>query len=172
MGNLIVLKGIVDFSKVVEQKVFGEMIGVSGKTISELKSKNIIADGQPVGEWLHRYCTHIREQAAGRATTGDLDLATERAGLAKEQRLRLAMQNAVTRREYGPIIEMELGLADVLAMISAKLDAIVGKIKKRSDVLSADDLDVVSTVIADVRNDISDTVIEWFDEDNEYDDEN
>ena len=171
MGDVVVLKGIVDFSKVVEYKTFAEIIGVSGKTVSEIKSRGIIAEGQPVGEWLHRYCSHIREQAAGRATLGDLDLATERAGLAREQRLRLEMQNAVTRREFGPIVEMELGLSDVLSMIGSKLDTIVGKLKKRSDVLTADDLDIVTEVIAVVRNDIADTTINWFDDKQEEDDD-
>lgn len=171
MDDVIILKEIVNFTKPAKQNEFAEIIGVSGKTVSELKSKQIILDGQPVGEWLHRYCSHIREQAAGRATNGDLDLATERAGLAREQRLRLEMQNAVTRREYGPIIEMELGLADVLAMVASKLDTIVGKIKKRSDVLTSDDLDIISEVIADARNDIADTVIDWFDDNSEQDDD-
>lgn len=171
MDDIIILKGAVNLSKEVEQKAFAEIIGVSGKTVSELKSKGIISEGQPVGEWLHRYCAHIREQAAGRATTGDLDLATERAGLAREQRLRLEMQNAVTRREFGPIIEMELGLADVLSMVGSKLDTIVGKLKKRSDVLTSDDLDIVSQVIADVRNDVASTAIEWFEESGEEDDQ-
>ena len=171
MDDIIILKGIVNFSKVVEQKAFAEIIGVSSQTVSQLKSKEIIADGQPVGEWLHRYCMHIREQAAGRAAEGGLDLATERAGLAREQRLRLEMQNAVTRREFGPIIEMELGLADVLSMVGSKLDTIVGKLKKRSDVLTSDDLDIVSQVIADVRNDVAGTVIDWFEESAVEDDE-
>jgi len=171
MDDIIILKGVINFSNVIEQKAFAEIIGVSGKTVSELKSKGIIVEGKPAGEWLHRYCSHIREQAAGRATIGDLDLATERAGLAREQRLRLEMQNAVTRREFGPIIQMELGLADVLSMVASKLDTIVGKLKKRSDVLTSDDLDIVSQVIADVRNDIADTAIDWFEESNEEDDE-
>jgi len=169
--NVVDINRVIDISKPATQDKFGGLIGVSQKTVSGLVSKNILLADDSLENWLIKYCEHIREQAAGRATNGDLDLATERAGLAREQRLRLEMQNAVTRREYGPIIEMELGLADVLAMVSAKLDAIVGKIKKRSDALTADDLDVVSTVISDVRNDVADTVIEWFDEDSEEDDE-
>lgn len=171
MSEVIELKGIVDLSRVVKQKVLADIIGVSGKTVSELKSKKIITDGQPLGEWLHRYCSHIREQAAGRATLGDLDLATERAGLAKEQRIRLEMQNAVTRREYAPISSMEIGLSDVMARVGSQLDSIVGKLKKRSDVLTANDLDVVAAVIASVRNEIAETAIDWFDDmENESDD--
>lgn len=161
----------IDLSKSCTQEVFGSLIGVTQKTVSELKSKGVVKDGQVAGDWLIEYCSYIREQAAGRATLGDLDLATERAGLAREQRLRLEMQNAVTRREYGPIVEMELGLSDVLAMIGSKLDTIVGKLKKRSDVLVADDLDIVSEVIAVVRNDIADTAIDWFEDNGEADDE-
>ena len=171
MADITDIKSIYDHSKPYKQHEFAKVVGVSEKTISLLVSKGVLHPGQILGEWIIRYTTHLREQAAGRATNGDIDLATERAGLAKEQRLRLEMQNAVMRREYGPIIEMELGLADMLSMTGSKLDTIVGKLKKRSDVLTSDDLDIVSQVIADVRNDIAETTIDWFDAASEIDDE-
>ena len=162
---------MVDMLVVPTQKEFGEFINISQQAISDFDRRGVMGSGMTYRDRLDKYLDHIREQAAGRATLGDLDLATERAGLAREQRLRLQMQNAVTRREYGPIIEMELGLADVLTMIGSKLDTIVGKLKKQSDILTADDLVIVAEVVAVVRNDIADTAIEWFDDDNGDDDE-
>jgi phage terminase Nu1 subunit (DNA packaging protein) len=114
--------------------------------------------------WNRLYCAHLREQAAGRATIGEINLATERAMLAKEQRLRLEMQNAVTRREYAPIEAMEIGLSHGFSRVGSQLDTIVGKLRKRSDVLTVNDLDLVSEVIATVRNDIANMTIDWFDD--------
>jgi len=133
-------------------------------TVSDMKRRGVIADGQTLGEWLHKYCAHIREIAAGRSTNGELDLATERAKLAKEQHERIAMQNAVTRRELGPIAALEQGLSDCMARVAAKLDTIPGKLKLGNDKLNADDLDRVTAVLADVRNDIASMDIDWFDD--------
>jgi len=152
----------VDLCVQSSQKQFSNLIGVSENAVSGLVRRGVIVSGQSLGEWLHLYCSHIREQAAGRATLGELDLATERAGLAREQRIRLEMQNAVTRQEYGPIVEMEFGLSSVMSMIGKKLDSIPGEIKKQSNVLTAVDLDVVAKIIVVVRNDISDLRINWF----------
>lgn len=110
------------------------------------------------------YIRHLREQAAGRATNGDLDLSTERAKLAVSQRERIDMQNAITRREYGPIDALEQSLCDCMSRVAAKLDTIPGKIKLANSQLTADELDVVSGVLADVRNDIASMDIDWFDE--------
>lgn len=171
MTKVTDLKMVIDLSKPTTQDIFGRIVGISQQSVAEFDKRRILNKEMTCAERLVKYCSHIREQAAGRATVGDLDLATERAGLAREQRLRLEMQNAVTRREYGPIIEMELGLADVLAMAGSKLDTIVGKLRKRSDVLTSDDLDIVGRVISDVRNDIAETAIDWFDVASEEDDE-
>jgi phage terminase Nu1 subunit (DNA packaging protein) len=78
------------------------------------------------------YIRHLREQAAGRATNGDLDLATERARLAKEQADRIAFQNAITRRELMPTIMLEDILAATGAKVAAILDGIPGAIRARN----------------------------------------
>lgn len=50
-----------------------------------------------------QYIRHLREQAAGRTSEGDLDLTEERARLAKEQADAQEMKNAVMRGELLPI---------------------------------------------------------------------
>jgi len=153
---------IIDCSKAYLQKDFAALIGVSEKTVSELISRGVIDKGQSIGEWNRRYCVHIREQAAGRATDGDLNLATERAFLAREQKIRIELQNAISRREYAPIEALENGLSDVMARVAAQLDTIPAKLKMASDKLTATDLDLVSSIIAKVRNEIAASEIDWF----------
>lgn len=98
-----------------------------------------------------RYLRKLREEAAGRATGGDLDLAAERAGLAKAQRERIEMQNEVTRRELAPVILIEEVLAKAGSKVAGILDAIPGMIKRRV-ALSSDDIELIAVEIARARN--------------------
>lgn len=98
------------------------------------------------------YIRELREQAAGRAAAGDLDLATERAGLAKAQRERIEMQNAVTRRELAPAVLIEEVLAKAGSKVAGILDSIPGMLKRRCASLTSDDIDLVAAEIARARN--------------------
>lgn len=66
------------------------------------------------------YIRHQREMAAGRSAAGDLDLATERALLAREQRIRIEMENKVSREQLLPA-----------ALIEPKLNAAITSARER-----------------------------------------
>lgn len=74
---------MIDLQARSTQAAFGSLVGISQPAVSDLVSRGILRDGESVGEWLKAYCGNLREQAAGRLASGDLDLATERAGLAR-----------------------------------------------------------------------------------------
>jgi phage terminase Nu1 subunit (DNA packaging protein) len=162
VSDIVDTKKVIDMNKSHSQKVFAELIGVSEPAVSGMIERGVLSKGQSLGEWLLRYCAHIREQAAGRATNGELNLAAERANLARAQRIRIELQNAVTRREQGPIEAMESGLADLMAKLGKQLDTIPAKLRIASDKLTSDDLDIVSGVIASVRNEIAGWNVDWF----------
>lgn len=171
MVDIVDITGVIDVSKPTTQQRFAEIVGISQQAVSDLCRREVLMQGQNAGEWLQRYCSHLREQAAGRAANGDLDLATERAALARAQREKIEMQNDVMRKEFGPIEAMEMGLSDVMARVASKLETIPGKLKIASDQLTAEDLDLVSGVLADVRNDIAYMRIDWFGENDDEEDE-
>ena len=98
------------------------------------------------------YIRELREQAAGRAAIGDLDLATERAGLAKAQREKIEMQNAVTRRELAPVVLIEEVLAKAGSRVAGILDAIPGMIRRRVPDMAADVVDMIRAEVAKARN--------------------
>lgn len=97
------------------------------------------------------YIRHLREMAAGRAATGDLDLATERAGLARAQRERIEMQNAVTRAEFAPAALIEEVLTKAGAKIAGQFDAIGGLLRRRFPDLSSEQINLITGEIAKVR---------------------
>ena len=142
---------MIDLKEKVTQSAFGDMVGISQPAVSDLLSRGVIGANQAVGEWLKSYCHHLREQAAGRAAAGDLDLAGERAALAKVQRERIEMQNAVTRKQLAPVDLIEEVLARVGRQIVGILEAIPVQLKRRSS-LTAEDLDFITREIVKARN--------------------
>lgn len=98
------------------------------------------------------YIRRLREIAAGRATNGDLDLATERAALARAQRERIEMKNAVDRGELAPVSLIEEVLTKAAARTAGILDAIPGMVRRRVPQLSADEIDLIAVQVAAARN--------------------
>lgn len=106
-------------------------------------------------ELRQRYIRKLREEAAGRATTGPLDLATERARLASEQADRVAMQNAISRKELGPISLISEVLAKIGSRAGKMLDTIPGAIRRREPGITADTLREISAIVAEARNKVA-----------------
>jgi len=146
---------VVDLSALVTQKRFGEIVGISQPAVSDLLTRGVLTDGATLGDWLLDYCRNLREQAAGRAATGDLDLATERARLAREQADKIAMQNACSRRELTPTVVLEQVLAGAAAKIAGILDAIPGMVRRRVPQLTAGDIDMIAAEVAKARNTVA-----------------
>lgn len=143
---------MVDLDEQMKQAEFGDLVGVSQQHISELCSRGILTFGATGWTWLLEYCGNLREVAAGRLAAGDLDLAAERARLAKEQADKVGMQNAVTRGDLAPTYLIEEVLAKAGAKVGGILDAIPGQIRRRVPGLSADDVQHIQREIAKARN--------------------
>lgn len=135
------------------QAEIAEHLDISDRRVRELAVEwGIDSREISLSAWRIRYLRHLREQAAGRAAAGDLDLAVERARLAKEQADRIAMQNAVTRKELAPAHLIEEVLARAGARAAKLLDTIPGELRRRAASLTADDLSTVAGVIVKARN--------------------
>jgi len=140
----------------VTQKVFGEIVGISQPAVSDLIKRGILTDGDIASNWLIAYCSHLREQAAGRAgSDGSLDLVSERARLAKEQADKVAFQNAITRNQLAPVDLLEEVLAKAAARINGKFDSIPGRVKRRFPSLPSEAIDLIDSEISIVRNEVA-----------------
>jgi phage terminase Nu1 subunit (DNA packaging protein) len=140
--------------EVVTQTVFGAAVGVSQQAISELVNKGVLTEGQGADVWLLAYCHRLREQAAGRlgSEIGGLDLAQERAALAREQRLGIEIKNAVLRGEYAAIELLGEVLARASQAVAERFDHLPGRLKKACPDLPGQALEQVLQVIATARN--------------------
>ena len=140
--------------QVITQAEFAQVIGVSEAKVSQLLADGIIPRGETAAGWLRAYVDRLREQAAGRAgsESGGLDLVQERAALAREQRISVALKNAVAKGEYAPI-----GLlADVLGAASAavvdRFEQLEGALRKACPDLQDEARTVIQATIASARN--------------------
>ena len=72
----------------VTHAVFAELVGVERVTVGNWIHRQLLPSPLILGPALRAYCHRLREQAAARLGDGDgkLDLAQERAALAREQR--------------------------------------------------------------------------------------
>lgn len=134
------------------QAAFGALVGISQAAVSQLMSRGVLTPDAAGSAWLVEYCSHLREQAAGRAAEGGLDLASERARVAKEQADKLAMQNAVTRKEMAPTYILEDLLAKAGGRVGSILDTIPGMIKRRMPSLNAVDVAAIKAEVDKARN--------------------
>jgi phage terminase Nu1 subunit (DNA packaging protein) len=134
------------------QAEFGAVVGISQQAVSDLVAREVLKPGASVGVWVVAYCSHLREMAAGRAASGDLDLAGERARLAKEQADRIAMQNQVTRKELAPTYLLEEILVRAGTRAGAILETIPGMIKRRVPSLSSSEIAAIACEVAKARN--------------------
>lgn len=141
-----------DVDRTVTQAAFAELVSISQPAVSELISRGTLTRGASLRRWLVEYCENLREQAAGRASTGDLDLIQERAALAREQRIKIAMVNQQMQKELAPVSVLEQVLAKVGRQIATKLEAIPVQIKRRTTTLSAEDIDLITEEITKARN--------------------
>jgi phage terminase Nu1 subunit (DNA packaging protein) len=136
-------------SRPATQEQFGDMVGVSQPVVSDLLTRGILLTGQPAATWLRAYTKHLREQAAGRGADGEL--ARERARLAREQADRVAMDNAVNRRELAPVSVLELVLAKMAGDVGSLLQGLVPRVRRRVD-LPGEALRILDEEVTKARN--------------------
>lgn len=143
---------VADLTTPMTQAQFGDLVGISQQAVSDLMRREILVDGATADEWLLAYCDHLREVAAGRGGSNALELAAERARLAKEQADKIAMQNAITRGELAPAHLLEEVLARAGARVGRLLETIPGLLRRRMPDAKADDIAAVAAVVAKARN--------------------
>lgn len=147
MSDLVGIDG--ELGEHVSQERFGEVVGISQQAVSDLASRGVIVAGDALGVWLLAYCSHLREQAAGRGADGEL--ARERARLSREQADRVAMENAQARKEVAPIAVLTVVLGKLAADVGAILNALVPQIRRRAPDVGSDVLRIVEEELAKCR---------------------
>ncbi len=136
------------------QADFGALVGVSQPAVSDMVSRGVLENGATLRQWLLAYCGRLREQAAGRmgSEAGGLDLAQERAALAREQRKGIEIKNAVLRGEFAAVSLLGEVLATASQAVAERFDHLPGQLRKACPDLPPAVVDQVMTVLAGARN--------------------
>lgn len=140
---------MIDLDATMTQAAFGELVGISQQAVSDLQARDIIRQGDTARVQLLAYCNHLREMAAGRDPDGQL--VSERARVAKETADKIAMANAITRKEYAPVGLLEVVLSDLARQLNARLDGVVPQLKRTMPDLPAPALAAVAKTLAVCR---------------------
>ena len=122
------------------QEEIGDWLGLDQSQVSrrlaELELDGASVDMRTI---VRAYCAALRDAAAGRSS----DLVKERARLAAEQADRVAMENALRRKELAPVAMMQVALADVGGRINTILSAIPVHIRRRWGQIDPDLLQII-----------------------------
>ena len=107
-------------------------LGISQKMVADMVAMGQL-EKKPRGQYdldecRQQYISRLRETAAGRAANGDLDLAEERARLAKEQADAKEMENAVARGELVYIEDVGGAIEKQFTKVRAKMLGIPTKV--------------------------------------------
>ena len=147
---------MINTKEKMTQAQFGKLVGITQQAVSEKVKAKIIDLDKPASDCLLKYCDHIREQAAGRS----LDLTAERARLSAEQADRVALKNAVSRKEFSPRSVIVKTMANVSRQIVGILEAIPVKLKREAK-LKPNQLKIVEREIIKARNVATDVRPDW-----------
>lgn len=127
MDSILIMVG-----KMATQVEVSKHLGVSTTVIGELTARGVFEKasrgGYDLEECRLKYLRHLRDQAAGRAASGDLDLGAERARLAKEQADAKEMENAIERGDLVYIEKVAKEFETQLLKAKTKLLAMPSKI--------------------------------------------
>ncbi len=138
----------------MRQADFGALVGISQQAVSDLLRNGTLEGDATGAQWLLAYCHRLREQAAGRlgSQAGGLDLAQERAALAREQREGIAINNAIKRGEYASVQVLAKVLATASQAVVQRMDHAPGELRRRCPDLPPEAIDTVMDVLASARN--------------------
>jgi len=123
---------VIDLDEQMRQADFGALVGISQPAVSDLVTRGVLKQGLNAGEWLHAYCGHLREIAAGRASNGDHDLATERARLAHHNANIASMEE---RRRAGELCDtagVVLAMSRIGSNFRMALERVADKLADRT----------------------------------------
>lgn len=140
-------------TEAITQQAFGDLVGISQPSVSEMMRIGVLHEGGTARDWLLSYCNRLREQAAARMSleAGGLDLAHERAALARSQREGFEIRNAALRAEFAPMALMNEVLCVVSQAVGDGFAQLPAQIAQACPQLGAAELQQVAAFIASAQ---------------------
>jgi phage terminase Nu1 subunit (DNA packaging protein) len=147
------------------QKQLAAALGMSEGQVSKLKRRGMPTDSiEAARAWRSQHINgYVRTDAdtapppvvadpSERATVGQLNLAQERAALARAQRLLVESRLAIAAGEYAPIKLLARVLASASQAVAERFDHLPGHLRRTCPEMTERQRDEVAAVIAAARN--------------------
>jgi phage terminase Nu1 subunit (DNA packaging protein) len=142
----------VPMAEKVTKRALAELVGVTGRTITDLAKRDIIVRegaGYALAASVQGYCKHLRQVATGRGGEAAISTATAaRARLASEQADAVALKNARLRGALLDAGAVEAEWSGVLRTVRAGMLTVPSRCSARLPHLSKHD---VAEIDAEVR---------------------
>ena len=144
-------------TKIVNRKELGEILGVSGQTLSNWLKEGlpIVQDNGTNAGKLYDTAQVIAwmvDRKTGGNGAGAIVAKDEDVLLTRERRRNLEMKNAILSREYAPIEVISTTVAKVAGQIAAVLDTLPLTMKRKLPDLSITDLEIVKREVVKCQN--------------------
>lgn len=136
----------------VSSRVLADWLGISVQAVNKHARDGVLRKSNSrydLKASVTAYCHHIREVAAGRGGSEQLNLTAERARLAREQADQYALRNAVTRGELVEVAEAERAWSDTLRTVRSCMLAVPSRVRQRLGHLTVADIEAIDF---EVRN--------------------
>jgi terminase small subunit / prophage DNA-packing protein len=148
-----------DANATCSARELGWLLGCTDRAVRMLVDKGLVSRssrGRYTLASVRRVVEHYREVAAGRGGEGAaLDLATERARLAKAQTEQVELRNAASRGEMAPLADYREAWTGILRGVRQFVLSLPGRIAFEVSVLSAADRAVIERICSDGLTDAS-----------------
>lgn len=129
--------------KPVTDAVLADWLGVSDRMVRDLAERDLVVkvgrNRYGLKASVQRYAANIRATAAGRSAEGDIDLVTERALLARQQRIGQEIKNDLATGSVVPLDDVIAGVTAQNHRVRNKLLAIPAEVAPRAAVLKSAD---------------------------------
>ena len=147
----------LDPDEPVTQSQFAELVGITQPTVSRLQADGVLPAVLVLGPALLAYCDRLREAAAGRHAEGGISLATERALLAREQRLNVRSRRLAFDKQLVPLDDMKAVLSTVAAAAAEQFEHMRADMR-RLHALPGDVLDTIERHVHTARHAMADGI--------------
>lgn len=123
------------------------LLGIAPRTVRELAGRGLVLKAgrgrYNLAVSVSSYCSHLREQAAGRAGDAQAGLATERARQAKEMADNIALKNAALRGDLVSAAQVTAEWSGVLRRVRARILAVPARVQQSLAFLKQHDVGVI-----------------------------
>ena len=145
---------VIDLNAALVHSQLADLVGVSRQAIQTAVAEGRIPSDLTLGETLRAYCARLREQAAGRmgSEVGPLDLAQERAALARAQRHLAETKLEISRGNFAAVTVMASVLASASQAVVERFDQLPAQLKKACPDLPDAARAQVMDLLANARN--------------------